>query len=438
MRICLVWPKSTFLEDPMVYPPLGLWYLWSLLEQMGYAVAYRDMSEDVLPLEDYDIYLVSATSPQISEVKRIGKVLGEHGKRAILGGSHAMTHDGQECRQYGYEVVVKGEVDSIEALREVLEAPAGTCLELPRPPTLDHIGLPCRKAAWRYRAMIEDEFGVKHRATTMLTSRGCPMRCAFCETVGVWGRTVRWVPYETVKREIEEVVGLGFTAIQFYDDIFPLNKARTLKMMDVLGHYHRSQGLIWRCFLRTDVLEKQGGFDYLKQMHAAGLREVLVGVESGSNRIKDNVHKGTTIEQDTRALQWCQQLGVRFKASVVIGLPGETMETLEATRRWIIEKRPDRVELCGFIPLPGTPLVTSVTGGLREYDIYWDQNEVTENYWYVGGGRERTVGKMLVGTSTLTPEQIAAFRQKLIQEIRDIPAAVYHETSANAQQLEFR
>jgi len=255
------------------------------------------------------------------------------------------------------------------------------------------------------------------------------MRCAFCETDAIWGRSVRWVPYETVKREIEEIVNLGFTAIKFEDDIFPLNKPRTLKMLDILGHYHRTQGLIWWCFLRTDVIQQQGGLEYLKQMHEAGLREVFIGVESASNQIKMNVQKGTTIEQDTQALKWCKQLGIHFKSSFILGLPGETMETMEATRRWILENHPDRVEVCGYIPFPGTPLTESVRKGLQEYDIYWDSSEVTEEYWYAGGGRERTVGKALVGTSSLTPEQIAAFRQKLIEEIKDIPVAVYHKLS---------
>lgn len=427
MHICLVNPKSTFLEDPMVMPPLGLWYIWNLLEKMGHTVAYRDMAVNDLPLDDYDAYLVTGTSPQVSEIKKIGETLRNRGKHAILGGSHASTHTGEESLSFGYDVVVKGEVDSVEVLQKVLKAPNQTVIEAPRTPDLEHIGTPCRKAAWRYHAAVEDENGVKHPCTTMFTSRGCPMNCAFCESSAIWGRKVRWVPVETVKREIEEIVDLGFNAIRFYDDIFPLNKPRTLKMLDVLGHYHRSQGLIWWCFIRSDVLAQQGGMEYLKQMYDAGLREVFIGVESGSNQIKNNVQKGTTIEQDTQVLNWCRQIGIRFKACLIFGLPGETMATMEASRRWILDNHPDRVELCTYIPFPGSPLTESVKKGLKEYDIYWDQSEITEQYWYSGGGRKRTVGKALVGTSALTPRQVEAYRRKVIKEIGDMPVSHYHK-----------
>lgn len=427
MRICLILPRATFLEDPMIYPPLGLWYLWRILETMGHEVAYRDLSRDELPLEDYDLYFVSGTSPQMFEIKKLGGILRSHGKRSVVGGPHATTHDPGELLNAGYDIVVQGEADSVGVLEEIISSPGGTTINPARTETLEHLITPSRKAAWRYGARIDDEDGRPHRATSMFTSRGCPMSCAFCETVSIWGRKVRWVPIDTVRKEIEEIIDLGFTAIQFYDDIFPMNRERTREMMDILGHYHQTQNLIWRCFLRTDIIEKFGGFEYLKEMYDSGLREVLAGVESGSNQIKKNVRKGTTIEQDTQALNWCKELGIRFKASIVIGLPGETRETLETTRRWILENCPDRVELCGFIPLPGTPIVNSVEAGLDEFDIYWNRDEISEQYWYVGGGRERTVGKMLVGTSSLTPEQITEFRDRLVDEIKNIPAAVYHK-----------
>lgn len=238
-----------------------------------------------------------------------------------------------------------------------------------------------------------------------------------CETQGLWGRTVRWTPFETVRDEIEEIIDLGFTGIMFYDDIFPLNKPRTLKMLDVLKYHHRHNGLIWRCFLRTDVLAKQGGYEYLRLMREAGLREVLAGVESASNVIKNNIQKGTTIEQDTQALRWCKELGILFKASTILGLPGETRETMQATLDWIIRERPDRADLNTYIPFPGTPITTAMAEGDSSYDIYLAQENMEdgkfpEEYFYKGP-RDSSVA--LVGTSALTPLDIKTFRDMAVR-----------------------
>ena len=340
-----------------------------------------------------------------------------------------MTHDGQWLLSHsipgggdGIDVVVKCEGDLPGVVEDVLSCPKGTVITQPLMPTLQPVGLPVRNVAWRYNARLTDWDGRKHQTTTMFTSRGCPMRCAFCETQGIWGRGVRWVPFETVKMEIEDVLSLGFTGIMFYDDIFPLNKPRTLQMLDVLKYHHTHNDLIWRCFLRTDVLERQGGYEYLKLMREAGLREVLAGVESASDTIKNNIHKGTTIAQDTQALQWCKSLGILFKASTILGLPGETEETMELTRRWILDNRPDRVDVNTLIPFPGTPLTTAMAEGTGEYDVYLAQDQLVdgefpEEYFYKG---PRDSSQSLVGTSALTPRRIKEFRDSLIAEIKGV------------------
>ncbi len=104
MRVCLIFPQSTFLEDPMVFPPLGLWWLWSVLEQSGHAVSFIDMSEHNLKPQDiphgFDVYMVSGTSPQGREIRKLGREFQWRGVPAVLGGPHATNYPRNSRRRF--------------------------------------------------------------------------------------------------------------------------------------------------------------------------------------------------------------------------------------------------------------------------------------------------------------------------------------------------
>jgi anaerobic magnesium-protoporphyrin IX monomethyl ester cyclase len=416
MNIGLVFPKSTFLIDPMVYPPLGLFYLASQLENQGHTTEFFDLSEDNLPQDgNFDQVWISATSPQMQEVRNIGKIVGTWKKtRSILGGPAAWANP-EKCKNLGYNMIVEGEADYPDAVKIItnnaLNLDYPISYETNPPIDLSHVLPPIRRWAKRYYAYLEDKDGNKHRTSTMFTTRGCPMSCLFCESgrLGViWGNRVRYESLELVTKQLDDIKDDGFTGVMFYDDILPLNKQRTLKILDELS----KRNFIWRCFLRTDIITKHGGYEYLKQMRDAGLVEVLAGVESADNQIKNNIFKGTTIEQDTQALLWCKDLGIKFKASIILGLPGETIESMEKTREWILKYRPDRADVNPLIPMTGTPIVKKNKG----YDIYWDA-ETPDEYWYKG---KREHLDVIVGTSHLKPQEISNFHDNLIKEMKEL------------------
>lgn len=412
--VALVFPKSTFLIDPMVYPPLGLWYLAAQLEAQGHKTDFFDLSEDSLPHDgDFEQVWFSATSAQLHEVRRIGKIVRKWKKtRTVLGGPGPWSHP-SAWKDLGYDLVVQGEADHPDTIAQLLTFPAKgmkyqAYFKCANHTNVDHVLPPVRRWSGKYHAFLEDRQGKKHPTTTMFTSRGCPMACAFCESGRngvIWDRIVRYESINLVKQQLEEIRDLGYTGIMFYDDILPLNKPRTLQILDELARY----GFTWRCFLRTDIITKQGGYEFLKLMADAGLVEVLAGIESADNRIKKNIHKGTTIEQDTEALLWCKDLDIKFKASLILGLPGETRESMEATRKWILENRPDRVDVNTLIPFPGTPIVSHA----EDYDVKWTV-DLPESFWYKG---PRDESMSIVSTSSLTAKEIETFRNQLMKEV---------------------
>jgi anaerobic magnesium-protoporphyrin IX monomethyl ester cyclase len=487
MKICLVFPRSIFLEDPMVFPPLGLWYLWPILERAGHEVSFIDMSQDNLAPTDlprgYDVYLVSGTSPQAQEIRAIGKVLATRGDLAILGGPHATNYP-RGSRKY-YPVVVRreGEPAVLKAIELALSRDTSLLtgddlrratdkdysiltklnqgiVEVPLMSDLGMADIPNRSRALDYHYYLEDENGIKHRATTMFTSRGCPMCCDFCDSPNLWSRKVRLTPLDKVFAEYAEIKSLGFTAIQYYDDILPLNPTRIKEMCREM----KRLGFIWRGFGRTDILSNHGGKDYLQFMYDHGLRELLIGVESGSQRILDNVHKGTIVAQNAQVVRWCDEVGIRCKLSLIIGLPGETSETLQETQKFLRDllinqsvRVKHKVDLCAYIPMTGTPIHKAVARRKgshkelkensdsygyhlgednRDFDIDWDVDAaLLDNFFYASEvlgnfaceeievdeifykGRRGSV-RQIVRTKALSQAELTKFRAELEDEVR--------------------
>lgn len=418
MNIALVMPRSTFLEEPMVMQPLGLFYLAARLESLGHTTEFFDLNVDPMPPDEFDQIWVSATSPQMQEIKAVGRILSRYMAKSVLGGASVWANP-DSCKGLGYDLIVGGESDSPQSIETILTeldwryiANVTGHISLPISKTLDWVLPPVRRWSRKYKSQLTNLNGEKVDCTTMFTSRGCPLECAFCESGRhgvIWDRLTRYEPLEVVEEQIKQAVDLGYGALAYYDDILPLNKKRTAKILEL----HQKYGMIWRCFLRSDIINNQGGYDYLKDMRDGGLVEIFVGVESASNEIKKNITKKTTIEQDTNIVEWCKDLGIRCKTSFILGLPGESQDSMETTRRWILEHRPDRVQVGRLIPFAGTPL----TKNPQNYDLTYETQ--LDDEWFYAGKHDMGT-KSFVSTSHLTTEEIDEFWRKLVRELDEL------------------
>lgn len=395
MRTCLVNPPSPFLIDPMMMPPLGLWYLWPVLEEAGHEVTFVDLNEDDLP-EDQDAYLVTCTTPHARFVKELIAAIPPD-KRVVIGGPHAtlLPREVSGWRKGVTAILGEGEGCIDRALTlgsDMVWAKRLTCKDFLSIP------IPDRSQAHRYKWETDTPDG-SVPTTTLVSSRGCPHRCAFCAHA-LWGGRVVYLPYIRVGEELEDIASLGFGAVAFYDSSLTLDPTRVM----VLGDLCRVRGLWWRCFVRADAVSRL----LIQGMAERGCVEVGIGIESGSQTVLDNIHKGTTVEQNTEAVRLFQEHGIRVKAYLVLGLPGETEETMEATRRWILEVRPDRMDLACAVPFPGTPMVEE--GG---YDLQFGlDGDWSDHFWKARRGETRAH----TWTSALTPERILEKREEILDE----------------------
>ncbi|MFO0577457.1 MAG: radical SAM protein [Polyangia bacterium] len=186
---------------------------------------------------------------------------------------------------------------------------------------------------------------------TMMTTRGCPHRCGFCSSPAVMGKKVRGPAVPAVLDELVRLAAEhGVREVSFVDDVFTINPRRTLALCR--GLIERGLRLSWFCNARADQITAE----MAEAMAAAGCHQVYLGFESGSQDILDRIHKGATVEELVRGAELLKAAGIARSVGFVLGLPGESDETVSASIRLAQRVRPERLQFTRFTPLVGSPL----------------------------------------------------------------------------------
>lgn len=361
-KICLIRCPSPFLIDERVFPPLGLITVATALKLAGHEVTIHD-GQDV-PM-NFDYYGFGPTTPEYGYALDTLKLIKANNPSAkvVIGGPYA-TLNPQRCQDEGFDCVVcgDGEIAAVQAFGN------GSRLIMAEEKPLDDYPMIDRSVIdlGRYKSILGGR-----RATTMLSSQGCPFRCAFCS------KNYKTVRMRSAERVIEEIKHIhhrwGYNAIAFPEDLFILNKERTLEICACL----RELDIVWRCLIRADVLVKHG-MEFTRTMADSGCIEVGMGVESGSDKILKIINKGETSETIKQAIRMLKDAGIRVKGFFIVGLPGEDYFTLDATRRFLEEMQLDDVDIKIFQPYPGTPIWENK----ERYDIDWqDVGDFTKLFY---------------------------------------------------------
>jgi anaerobic magnesium-protoporphyrin IX monomethyl ester cyclase len=213
-------------------------------------------------------------------------------------------------------------------------------LPLPR-----HELLPLEK----YRAPL-----VRGNYAFVVTSRGCPGNCQFCIKHVSYGRSVRFRSPENILAELEMLVGLGVRDVHMYADLFTISREQVVELCELI--LERGLRLRWTCNSRVDFVDPE----MLRLMRRAGCWMISWGIESGSEEVLRHARKGITLERVEQALRWSREAGIRNWGYFIIGLPGETEETIRETIRFA-KRLPLHLALFHIAaPYPGSPLFFEV------------------------------------------------------------------------------
>jgi len=188
----------------------------------------------------------------------------------------------------------------------------------------------------------------------VVTSRGCPGGCRFCIKHVSYGRSVRFRSPENILAELELLVGLGVRDIHMYADLFTVSREQVVGLCELI--LERGLRLRWTCNSRVDFVDPE----MLRLMRQAGCWMSSWGIESGSEQVLRRARKGITLEQVERALHWAREAGIRNWGYFIIGLPGETEETIQETIRFARRLPLDLALFHIAAPYPGSPLFFDV------------------------------------------------------------------------------
>jgi len=210
--------------------------------------------------------------------------------------------------------------------------------------------LPFVTPVYKRDLVIENYFGgyLKHPYISFYTGRGCKSRCTFC----LWPQTIGGHRYRTrsVGHVVEELrwASKAFPQVKefFFDDD---TLTDNLPRIEALAREIGKLGIVWSCNAKANVPRST-----LKVLKDNGLRLLLVGYESGNQKILHNIKKGMRVDVAKRFTKDCHELGITIHGTFIVGLPGETRETIEETIRFAREINPHTIQVSLAAPYPGT------------------------------------------------------------------------------------
>ena len=450
MRVCLIIPPSPFLLDDRVFPSLGVLRVAATLEARGHDVDVLDLSgpgdvtgQLVNYMSSHGTYTygITATTPQMPSVMKIVADLKfrhpfPYEMKIILGGPHGtMTYAagrGKSVRAYTairtlektFTTIVTG--DGEYAIHEAIKDGAPKWIDADD--RKSRLFMTTADVVQPARHMIDME-SYKYqidgkKSTSIISQLGCPFSCKFCG--GRSSPSLRFIRKRSVASVVKEVRHLyetyGYTGFMFYDDELNVNK-ELLQLMNALSLLQSQLNVefSFRGFVKAELFNEEQA----EAMYRAGFRWLLCGFEAADERILTNIAKRATVDDNTRMLETAQEAGIKVKALMSIGHPGETPETIDAIRRWLVAREVDDFDCTIITPYPGTPYhdeavphddgvwCYTAESGDRQYQLEIDY-AVTADYYKGIPGEYRSH----VFTDALEPEELVSLRDGLEKDVR--------------------
>lgn len=336
----------------------------AILRAQGHRVRYLDR----LDWRDCDLVVLFAAIPSYRVDLRALSVLRRQGIPAVVVGT--VTH-GLAERYREAALVVRGEADAFFLQpgwpAQVPQAGAGEVLDVGRVADLALLPFP----DWSIFPRLHSRYAILAPGATVLpvmTSRGCPFPCGYyCPYPLGEGDSLRYRPVVGVVEELQKLDrDLGVRHVKLRDPILTLNRARAEALLDAF--LHADLRTRWGCETHFSRLDDA----LLEQMARAGCRLIQAGIETLTpEALKQSRRKNAPLEVQRQLLETCKRVGIQTAIYLIIGLPGDTVQTVRATLQAVANLPATALQVTVCTPYPGTAYYEQVRGALKDTD--WER-----------------------------------------------------------------
>lgn len=384
-RVLLIVPPGT-LEEHVgrlsgaagELPMLGLAFIAASLRDQGhevkvidYEVLDRPMSDVAVDIQAFRPQVIGMTA-YITNMRRCAAVAStakqvDPGITVVLGGPQVTIFPDEAFNSPDVDVIVLSEGEII--VRNLMNALGddnrmatvrgiwfrrqdGTVQRNEREVLVDQLDLFPRPAIdlFPMERYFPPVYIRGRKVAHLLTSRGCPFQCTFCETKLTFGRSFRWHSTVRVVEELESLIAQGYDSFQFYDDIFTANKGRVTELCQAI--IDRGWSIQWMCYTRTNTVSAE----MLALMKRAGCYMISYGIESADDHLLDIIKKNLSVADHRHGLALTKRAGIQIAATFMLGLPEETAEQTAKTIDFALENGVDYAIFGLTEPYPGTEL----------------------------------------------------------------------------------
>ncbi len=402
--ICFIYLPHPYLKRPDAQLPMGILMLAAITREK-YVTEVKNyasytINRAIWELPEAKVYGITITSMEIPDLEIMSRLIrAKYPESIIMVGGPGTTVVGllDECN---VDVIVDGEADEmILDIMEDIDKDFYQAVYSSTPPQdLDALPFPARDLI---EGIGGDVFAynknyIGEGSTVILSSRGCPHRCAYC----VAPNGVRYRSPASVVGEMESVIkDYGIHQFRFSDDMFTSSRKRVFELCELIGPL----GIAWRISIRVKPMDKE----MLRAMAQAGLKEISFGCESFDNDVLVLLNKGAKEIDNYDALEMAAEVGIDARVLLMIGTPGQTPKTIWKNK-YAVNDVPHKIVACTtFVPMPGSDVwynpdkygIEILSKDMRDYNFYFFGPDGVNNLKPVIRLKDRPLDEFLAETS---------------------------------------